>query len=64
MRFPYKAYADMVAQEESSISRQVEDGNAAGKKETSESAIENDDDVTPEHDDIDDSGSGDENLVE
>ncbi len=65
MRFPYKAYAEMVTQEESSLSRQVENSNAAGKKEISESVLENDDDVVEsEHDDIDEiSGSDVDNLV-
>lgn len=66
MRFPYKAYAEMVTQEESSLSRQVENSNAAGKKEISESVLENDDDVVnSEHDDIDEiSGSDADNLVD
>ncbi len=64
MRFPYKAYADMVAQEEKSKPRQVAKSSAGEKKTISESAIE-DGDETTEHDDIDDvSGSDDENLVD
>lgn len=61
MRFPYKAYAKMVAQEEKSISRQVATDSADEKKTISESAIENDDDEIAEHDDTDDvSGSEDD----
>ena len=61
MRFPYKAYAKMVAQEEKSISRQVATDSADEKKTISESAIENDDDEITEHDDTDDvSGSEDD----
>lgn len=64
MRFPYKAYADMVAQEEKSVSRQVAEKSAVEKKEISESAIESEDEVNvTEHDDINVSGS-DENLVD
>lgn len=65
MRFPYKAYAEMVTQEESSLSRQVENSNAAESKKISESVLENDDDVVEsEHDDIDEnSGSDVDNLV-
>lgn len=58
MRFPYKAYADMVAQEEKSNTRQVAKDSAGEKKTISESAIDNDDDVDEtEHDDDDVSGS-------
>lgn len=64
MRFPFKAYADMVAQEEKSVSRQVAKDSAGEKKTISESAIEDDIDET-EHDDEDVSGSDDnENLVD
>lgn len=62
MRFPYMAYADMVAQEEKAEPRQVAKNSAGEKKTISESAIENDDDIEAEHDDIDDvSGSDDSN---
>lgn len=66
MRFPFKAYADMVAQEEKSVSRQVAKNSAGEKKTISESAIEDDDEIETEHDDIDDvSGSdNEENLVD
>lgn len=63
MRFPYKAYADMVAQEEKSIPRQVAKDSAGEKKTISESAIEDDEEIT-EHDDIDDVSGSDENLVD
>ena len=63
MRFPYKAYADMVAQEEKSVTRQVAEKSAVEKKEISESAIE-DDEIDVGHDDIDDSGSTEDNLVD
>lgn len=60
MRFPYKAYADMVAQEEKSVSRQVAKDSAGEKKTISESAIDNEDDVKEtEHGDEDVSGSDD-----
>lgn len=62
MRFPYKAYAKMVAQEEKSISRQVATDSADEKKTISESAIENDDDVETEHDDNDVSGSDEDEI--
>lgn len=64
MRFPYKAYADMVAQEEKSVTRQVAKKSAVEEKEISESAIEDDDEIDVEHDDIDDSGSTEDNLVD
>ena len=60
MRFPYKAYAKMVAQEEKSTSRQVAIDSADEKENISESAIENDDDNVAEHDDDDVSGSEDD----
>ena len=60
MRFPYKAYAKMVAQEEKSTSRQVATDSADEKKTISESAIENEDDEITEHDDDDVSGSEDD----
>lgn len=64
MRFPFKAYADMVAQEEKSVSRQVANDSAGEKKTISESAIEDDEEIK-EHDDNDVSGSEDnENLVD
>ena len=60
MRFPHKAYAEMVAAEESSVdTRQVAKDSAVEKKVLSESAIE---------DDVDQSNgepeSEDENLVD
>ena len=64
MRFPYKAYSDMVAQEEKSVTRQVAEKSAVEKKEISESAIEDDDEIKTEHDDIDGSGSVEDNLVD
>lgn len=60
MRFPYKAYADMVAQEEKATPRQVAKNSAGEKKTISESAIENEDDIETEHDDIDDVSGSDE----
>lgn len=60
MRFPYKAYAKMVAREERSTFRQVATDSADEKKTISESAIENEDDNLDEHDDDDVSGSEDE----
>lgn len=64
MRFPFKAYAEMRAQEEKSVAHQVAKQSAGEKKDNSESALNNDDDIT-EHDDIDDvSGSDEENLVD
>lgn len=63
MRFPYKAYADMVAQEESSNTRQVAKDSAGEKKTISESAIEDDDEIA-EHDGIEDASGSDENLVD
>lgn len=62
MRFPYKAYAKMVAQEEKSISRQVATDSADEKRTISESAIENDDDNIAEHDGDDASGSDEEDI--
>lgn len=62
MRFPYKVYAKMVAQEEKSMSRQVATDSADEKDTISESAIENDDDDIAEHDDDDVSGSGEEDI--
>lgn len=68
MRFPYKAYADMVAREEKAVPHQVAKKSAGEKAKVSESAIEDDkvdDEVDePEQDDDDDSGSGDDNLVD
>lgn len=61
MRFPFEKYAEMVAQEEKSTSRQVAKDSAGEKKTISESAIENDDDIV-EHDDDDVSGSGEEDI--
>lgn len=62
MRFPYKAYAKMVAQEEKSISRQVATDSADEKKTISESAIENDDDDIIEHGDDNVSGSEEDDI--
>lgn len=43
MRFPHEAYAEMVAAEESSLNtRQVAKDSAVEKKESSDSAIEDD----------------------
>lgn len=58
MRFPYEAYAKMVAAEESSTSQQVAKGSAVEKKEISESAIEDEPEVEDEPE------AEDENLVD
>lgn len=64
MRFPYKSYDDMVAQEKNSVTRQVAKDSAGEKKSISESAIENDDENTGHDGEDDASGSDEENLVD
>lgn len=64
MRFPFKAYADMVAREEKAVPHQVAKKSAGEKAEVSESAIEDDEVDDSEQDVEDDSGSDDDNLVD
>lgn len=68
MRFPFKAYAEMVAQEEKAVPHQAAKKSAGEKAKVSESAIEDDkvdDEIDdPEQDVEDDSGSGDDDLVD
>lgn len=64
MRFPYKAYADMVAREEKAVAHQVAKKSAGEKKEISESAIEDDEATELEQDVEEDSGSDSDNLVD
>lgn len=62
MRFPYKAYADMVAHEKESDSSQRVAKKSAAEDKISESAIENDEELPADGaDDVDES---DENLVD
>lgn len=54
MRFPHKAYAEMVAAEESSLNtRQVAKDSAVEKKEVSDSAIEGNEEFDSGEPDLD-----------